>query len=62
MEDGATLQMGIGGIPNAVLSALGNHKVRSRSRFIVKGGGTCVLGDKRLFLNGAFSSTLEFIS
>lgn len=26
IEDGATLQMGIGGIPNAVLSQLGNHK------------------------------------
>lgn len=26
VEDGATLQMGIGAIPNAVLSALGNHK------------------------------------
>jgi len=26
VEDGATLQMGIGGIPNAVLSQLGNHK------------------------------------
>ena len=26
VEDGATLQMGIGGIPNAVLAALGNHK------------------------------------
>lgn len=26
VEDGATLQMGIGGIPNAVLSCLGNHK------------------------------------
>jgi 4-hydroxybutyrate CoA-transferase len=26
VEDGATLQMGIGGIPNAVLAALGGHK------------------------------------
>ena len=26
VEDGATLQMGIGNIPNAVLAALGNHK------------------------------------
>ncbi|MDZ7716823.1 MAG: acetyl-CoA hydrolase/transferase C-terminal domain-containing protein [Balneolaceae bacterium] len=26
IEDGATLQMGIGAIPNAVLNALGNHK------------------------------------
>ncbi len=26
VEDGATLQMGIGGIPNAALSCLGNHK------------------------------------
>lgn len=26
VEDGATLQMGIGAIPNAVLSCLGNHK------------------------------------
>lgn len=26
IEDGATLQMGIGAIPNAVLSQLGNHK------------------------------------
>jgi acetyl-CoA hydrolase len=26
VEDGATLQMGIGSIPNAVLSCLGNHK------------------------------------
>lgn len=26
IEDGATLQMGIGGIPNAVLAALSNHK------------------------------------
>jgi len=26
IEDGATLQMGIGAIPNAVLSCLGNHK------------------------------------
>ncbi len=26
VEDGATLQMGIGSIPNAVLAALGNHK------------------------------------
>ncbi|MDR1877098.1 MAG: 4-hydroxybutyrate CoA-transferase [Flavobacteriaceae bacterium] len=26
VEDGATLQLGIGGIPNAVLSCLGNHK------------------------------------
>ncbi len=26
VEDGATLQMGIGGIPNAVLSFLGNHQ------------------------------------
>lgn len=26
IEDGATLQMGIGSIPNAVLNALGNHK------------------------------------
>jgi len=26
IEDGATLQMGIGGIPNAVLAQLGNHK------------------------------------
>ena len=26
IEDGATLQMGIGGIPNAVLNFLGNHK------------------------------------
>lgn len=26
VEDGATLQMGIGAIPNAVLDALGNHK------------------------------------
>ncbi len=26
IEDGATLQMGIGSIPNAVLGALGNHK------------------------------------
>jgi len=26
VEDGATLQMGIGGIPNAVLAKLGNHK------------------------------------
>ena len=26
IDDGATLQMGIGAIPNAVLSALGNHK------------------------------------
>ncbi|MBK0403524.1 acetyl-CoA hydrolase/transferase family protein [Adhaeribacter sp. BT258] len=26
IEDGATLQMGIGGIPDAVLSCLGNHK------------------------------------
>lgn len=26
VEDGATLQMGIGGIPNAALKALGNHK------------------------------------
>ncbi|BDD01618.1 acetyl-CoA hydrolase/transferase family protein [Persicobacter psychrovividus] len=26
IPDGATLQMGIGGIPNAVLDALGNHK------------------------------------
>lgn len=26
VEDGATLQMGIGGIPNAALSYLGNHK------------------------------------
>ncbi len=26
IEDGATLQMGIGGIPNAVLTCLGNHK------------------------------------
>lgn len=26
VEDGATLQMGIGGIPNAVLEALSNHK------------------------------------
>ncbi|NGP77510.1 acetyl-CoA hydrolase/transferase family protein [Balneolaceae bacterium YR4-1] len=26
VEDGATLQMGIGAIPNAVLKALGNHK------------------------------------
>lgn len=26
VEDGATLQMGIGNIPNAVLSVLGNHK------------------------------------
>lgn len=26
VEDGATLQMGIGGIPNAVMSALTNHK------------------------------------
>lgn len=26
IEDGSTLQMGIGGIPNAVLSQLGNHK------------------------------------
>lgn len=26
IEDGATLQMGIGGIPNAALSKLGNHK------------------------------------
>ena len=25
IEDGATLQMGIGAIPNAVLSQLGNH-------------------------------------
>ena len=26
VEDGATLQMGIGGMPNAVLAALGSHK------------------------------------
>ena len=26
VEDGATLQMGIGAIPDAVLSCLGNHK------------------------------------
>ncbi|MDR3273682.1 MAG: 4-hydroxybutyrate CoA-transferase [Flavobacteriaceae bacterium] len=26
VDDGATLQMGIGGIPNAVLACLGNHK------------------------------------
>jgi acyl-CoA hydrolase len=26
VEDGATMQMGIGGIPNAVLTKLGNHK------------------------------------
>lgn len=26
IDDGATLQMGIGGIPNAVLASLGNHK------------------------------------
>jgi acyl-CoA hydrolase len=26
VEDGATLQMGIGAIPNAVLTMLGNHK------------------------------------
>jgi acyl-CoA hydrolase len=26
IQDGSTLQMGIGGIPNAVLSCLGNHK------------------------------------
>jgi len=26
IEDGATLQMGIGGIPNAVLTYLNNHK------------------------------------
>ena len=26
VEDGACLQMGIGGIPNAVLAQLGNHK------------------------------------
>ncbi len=26
VEDGACLQMGIGGIPNAVLTQLGNHK------------------------------------
>ena len=26
IEDGATLQMGIGAIPNAVLAQLGNHK------------------------------------
>ena len=26
VEDGATLQMGVGAIPNAILSALGNHK------------------------------------
>lgn len=26
VEDGATLQMGIGGVPNAVLEKLGNHK------------------------------------
>ncbi len=26
IEDGSTLQMGIGGIPNSVLSCLGNHK------------------------------------
>ena len=26
IEDGATLQLGIGGIPNAVLGALGNHR------------------------------------
>ncbi len=26
VEDGACLQMGIGGIPNAVLAELGNHK------------------------------------
>ncbi len=26
IEDGATLQMGIGGIPNAVLTFLNNHK------------------------------------
>lgn len=26
IDDGSTLQMGIGGIPNAVLSCLGNHK------------------------------------
>ncbi len=26
VEDGATLQLGIGGIPNAVLSCLGNHR------------------------------------
>ena len=26
IEDGATLQMGIGSIPDAVLSNLGNHK------------------------------------
>lgn len=29
VEDGATLQMGIGTIPNAVLASLGNHQVRS---------------------------------
>ena len=27
VEDDATLQMGIGAIPNAMLSSLGNHKV-----------------------------------
>jgi len=26
IEDGACLQMGIGGLPNAVLAELGNHK------------------------------------
>jgi acyl-CoA hydrolase len=26
IEDGSTLQMGIGAIPNAVLASLGNHK------------------------------------
>lgn len=38
VEDGATLQMGIGGIPNAVLSALGNHQVSS-----VNYGSSCIV-------------------
>lgn len=30
--DGATLQMGIGNIPNATLAALKNHKVQASSQ------------------------------
>ena len=36
IEDGSTLQMGIGAIPDAVLSCLGNHKDKMRVHFLDK--------------------------
>ncbi|NJI29872.1 4-hydroxybutyrate CoA-transferase, partial [Aeromonas veronii] len=58
VEDGATLQMGIGNIPDAVLNALHNHKDLGIHSEMFAGGVVdlvrkgCVTNDKKTFHRG----------